>query len=173
MNSPSTSIRLIDSDDAEVLAEQLALDADANVHWDPTRPAEYYMVDGQRRRIEQLLSDHSEGKVWPAVVLSDGLVIGQVTVSEIVRSAFQKANLGFWIVSTHQGRGHAKSAVAQVLKLLANESELHRIEASTQVDNFASQQVLRVNGFKQFGLAQSYIFTNGAWRDSILWERLL
>jgi len=76
-------------------------------------------------------------------------------------------------VSTRQGQGHATRAVAQVLQVMAEELNLHRVEASTQVDNLASQQVLRTNGFTQIDLAHSHIFTNGAWRDATLWERLL
>lgn len=155
MNSQIASIRLIQSDDAEVLAKQLALDAVANVRWDPVRPAEYYTINGQSHRIEQLLTDHREGTRWSGVVLDGDVIVGQVTVSGILRHAFQKAPLGYWIVSTRQGQGHATRTVTQVLRVMTEELNLHRVEASTQADNLASQQVLRTNGFTQIGFAHS------------------
>jgi len=43
----------------------------------------------------------------------------------------------------------------------------------TQMDNLASQHVLRRNGFVPCGVARSRIFTAGQWRDEVLWECLL
>jgi [ribosomal protein S5]-alanine N-acetyltransferase len=50
---------------------------------------------------------------------------------------------------------------------------LYRVEAHTQVDNIASQQVLKNNGFASFGVASEHIFIDGAWRDDIFWQRSL
>ncbi len=50
---------------------------------------------------------------------------------------------------------------------------LHRAEAFTQIENTASQNVLRNNRFLPVGIARSHIFTVGAWHDEIMWERLL
>jgi ribosomal-protein-alanine N-acetyltransferase len=50
---------------------------------------------------------------------------------------------------------------------------LHRAEAFTQVENIASQNVLRKNGFLPIGTVHAYIFTGGAWHDEIFWERIL
>ncbi len=50
---------------------------------------------------------------------------------------------------------------------------LHRAEAVTQIENTASQNVLRKNRFLPIGIARSRIFTAGAWHDEIMWERLL
>ncbi|WP_143761057.1 GNAT family N-acetyltransferase, partial [Clostridium haemolyticum] len=42
---------------------------------------------------------------------------------------------------------------------------LHRIEASTLVDNIRSQRVLESCGFKEVGVSEKYLFINGKWRD--------
>lgn len=165
-----TEIRLIDVGDAEVIAAHRARDADAFARWEPSRPADFYTADGQRERIEQLLDDHRRGDRWPGVVLADGAVIGQVTVSTILRGPFRKGFLGYWIASSHQGQGHASRAVGLTLRVMAAELELHRAEAHTQIDNAASRGVLRRNGFTSYGIAHEHIFIEGRWRDEIFWE---
>jgi ribosomal-protein-alanine N-acetyltransferase len=173
VNTSGTGIRLVESGDAEALAVHLARDAGAFAQWEPAHPGDYYTVDGQRRRIQRLLTKHQNGDSWPGVVLAGDVVIGQITVQDILRRAWRKASLGYWIATTHQGQGHATAAVALAVQLMSGPLELHRAEAYTQMDNLGSQHVLRHNGFVPFGVARSHMFTVGVWRDEILWERLL
>jgi [ribosomal protein S5]-alanine N-acetyltransferase len=173
MNTPRTSIRLIEPDDAETLAAHLARDAEAFARWDPEREPDFYTAAGQRSRIEDILKRHDNGEVWPGVILADDVVIGRVTAQNILRRAWQKAELGYWIAYPHQGQGHATRAVSLAIQVMTTELELHRAEAFTDMDNLGSQHVLRNNGFAPCGVLRSRMFTAGMWRDSILWERLL
>lgn len=173
MNEPKTDIRLIRITDADPLSTHLVRDAAAFARWEPARPAEFATPDGQRRRIEQLLEEHDQGARFPAVIVADGIVIGQVTVSSILGPPFRKGSLGYWVATTHHGRGHATRAVGLALQLMAGQLDLHRAEAHTQIDNLASQEVLRRNGFASFGIAHDHIYIQDAWRDEIFWERSL
>jgi ribosomal-protein-alanine N-acetyltransferase len=173
MSSPVTHIRLISLDDAEAITEHLRRDAEATARWDPPRSPDYYTLEGQRRRIERLLLRHATGESWPAVVLDGDRVIGQITVQEILQRAWRKASIGYWIGTPHQGQGHATRAVDLVTRLMAGELGLHRAEATTQIENIASQNVLRKNGFVPIGIAHERMFTVGAWHDEIFWERIL
>jgi ribosomal-protein-alanine N-acetyltransferase len=168
-----TGIRLIDAEDAAALAAHLARDAEAFARWEPDRAPEFYTVDGQRARIENLLSEHKSGTAWPGVITAGDRVVGQISVNNILRGPLRKAFLGYWVASTDQGSGHASRAVAQVTQLMRDELGLHRAEAFTQLDNLGSHQVLRRNGFVPYGIAHSLIFIGGQWRDEIVWERTL
>jgi ribosomal-protein-alanine N-acetyltransferase len=173
MAEPTTAIRLIEFGDAGALADLQARDRDAFAQWEPARPDAFFTPDGQRERIEALLDDHRHGSRWPGVVLADGVVVGQVTVSTILGQPFRKGFLGYWISSSHQGRGHASRAVGLTLRLMAEQLDLHRAEAHTQVENLPSHGVLRRNGFASYGIAHEHIFIQGEWRDEIFWERTL
>jgi len=173
MNQGPTSIRLVEPDDAEALASHLARDADAFERWEPFRPAEFFTVAGQERRIGRLLAQHHEGDIWPAVILAGHDVIGQITVQNIEYGPVRGASLGYWVATTHQGQGHASRATALALDLMTRQLRLHRATANTQLDNVGSQHVLRNNGFTAFGVAHSHILLGGLWRDAIMWERLL
>jgi ribosomal-protein-alanine N-acetyltransferase len=173
VNDGPTSIRLVEEGDAEALAAHLTRDADTFERWEPFRPAEFFTVPGQQRRIGRLLTQHGEGQLWPAVILAGPDVIGQVTVQNIEYGPVRGASLGYWVATTHQGHGHATRAVALALELMTRQLRLHRAQASTQLDNVGSQHVLQNNGFAAFGIAHSHILLGGLWRDAILWERLL
>ena len=41
------------------------------------------------------------------------------------------------------------------------------------VENVPSQQVLVVRGFEQYGPAPKLLYLNGAWRDHVLFQKLL
>ena len=173
MPTADTEIRLIELADADVLAAHQARDREASAPWEPARPDAFFTPEGQRARIQELLADHRRGSRWPGVVLADGEVIGQVTVSTILGEPFRMGFLGYWIATTHQGRGHASRAVGLALRLMAEQLGLHRAEAHTRVENLPSHGVLRKNGFRSYGIAHEHIFLQGKWHDEIFWERRL
>ncbi|QES48325.1 N-acetyltransferase [Streptomyces venezuelae] len=169
----STSIRLIEASDARALAGLLSRDRPAYARWLPERPDGFYTPDGQAAAIESLLASHDKGLAWPGVVVSDGTVIGQVTIGSILRGPFQKGFLGYWVSARHQGLGHTSRAVGLVLRIAEEELNLHRLEAHTQLENLASQAILRKAGFRSWGIAHEHFYADGAWRDEIFWERKL
>jgi ribosomal-protein-alanine N-acetyltransferase len=129
--TPQTSVRLIEVTDAEAIAHHLARDQKELARWEPARPEGFSTTPHQVGRIETLLDTHTKGGGWPGVIVADEVVIGQVTVSTIVRGPIQKGFLGYWVASTSQGQGHASRAVGLVLKVMAGELGLHRAEAHT------------------------------------------
>lgn len=169
----STSIRPIEPSDAPAIADLHARDRQAYARWLPMRPPEFYTPDGQASVIESLLASHGNGLAWPGVVVSGGAVIGQVTISSILRGPFQKGFLGYWVSSLHQGLGHTSRAVGLALRIAEDELHLHRLEAHTQVENLASQAILRKHGFTSWGTAREHFYADGAWRDEVFWERIL
>jgi ribosomal-protein-alanine N-acetyltransferase len=85
MTGPGTSIRLISIADSVALTEHLIRDEHLSRRWLPARPRRFFTVEGQSERILQLLQVHERGAGWPGVIESDGCVLGQVTVSSLVR----------------------------------------------------------------------------------------
>ena len=106
------------------------------------------------------------------VILDEDRIIGPVTLRNIVRGPFQSCNLGYWISSADNGRGHATAAVAEIAELAFSELGLHRIEAGTLPHNVASQRVLQRNGFERFGFAKRYLQIAGQWQDHVLFQKL-
>lgn len=59
--------------------------------------------------------------------------------------------IGYGVVAERRGRGHATSAVAQMLGVARAYPAIDVLTAETAVDNLASQIVLQRNGFRQVG----------------------
>src|SRR5579862_5199290 len=59
--------------------------------------------------------------------------------------------IGFGIAATRRNRGHATGAVALLLQQAARDDAVQTVIAETHIDNLASQNVLRRNGFAERG----------------------
>jgi [ribosomal protein S5]-alanine N-acetyltransferase len=101
----------------------------------------------------------------PLVIVDDGEVVGRITMSDVVRGAFQSAHLGYWVAASHTGRGVATAAVAATARMAFTELRLHRLQADTLLHNTASQRVLERNGFVRIGTAPAYLRIAGRWQD--------
>jgi len=160
-------IRLLVPDDAEELAALYAANREFLAPFEPERSDEFFTTAFQRRRIERIGHD-----LWRWAILDGSEIVGMIALADVIREVLQAGNVGYFVSKEHNGRGLATSAVADVVDFAFGEGGLHRLEAGTLVDNFASQRVLEKNGFDRFGVARKLLKINGTWRDHILFERL-
>lgn len=82
------------------------------------------------------------------------------------------AELGYAIRRDRWGKGYATEVSAVMLDYGFTTLGLHRIQAACGPDNTASQRVLTKLGFQYEGRMRDHVFTNGAWRDSLLYSLL-
>src|ERR1022692_1911802 len=127
-----SATRLVTLDDVPVLAQLLGVNRGFLAPWEPVRGDGYFTADGQRAVIRDALERHEGGSALPHVVLDKhGRVVGRVTLSEIVRGAFQSCSLGYWVSAPGNGRGLATAAVRDITRVAFGEHGLHRIQAAT------------------------------------------
>jgi RimJ/RimL family protein N-acetyltransferase len=60
--------------------------------------------------------------------------------------------LGYWLGKPYWGHGFMTEAVGAVLRVVFQNEETQRMVAVTDIDNTASQNVLRKIGFRYLGL---------------------
>ncbi|MEU2670747.1 GNAT family protein [Streptomyces sp. NPDC007164] len=167
-------LRPVIPDDAASLAVALTRSRAYMQPWEPVRPDSFYTEQGQRERLAALLTDREAGRAMSWVLADEeDRAIGAFNLNGIVLGPFRSGTLGYWVDVEHAGRGLATAAVARICELARDELHLHRVEAGTVVDNFASQRVLAKCGFEQFGTAPRYLHINGEWRDHCLFQRIL
>lgn len=156
-------IRRLVPDDAEELTALLVANREFLSPYMPDQAESFLTVQVQRERIA--IAEHLYG------IVDDGDLIGTVALSNLVRGAFQSANLGYWVDEARNGRGFATRGVGAIVEAAFGELRLHRLEAGTLVDNVASQRVLEQNRFTRVGVAPRYLRIAGYWRDHMLFQR--
>ena len=100
-------------------------------------------------------------------------IVGRINLVDVIRGSMNKAELGYRIAEKHQGKGYGKKAIELVLGEALNIHKLHRIEAGSAIENIASQKILESSGFRKVGIYNKYIYVNGQWNDSVIYEILL
>jgi [ribosomal protein S5]-alanine N-acetyltransferase len=171
--SPTVTLRLVQEGDAARMADAYVKNREHLAPWEPMRPESYFTAEWHETDIAGLRAAYDAGSLLPLIVTAGSAVIGRVTLSGIVRGAFQSASLGYWLDRQHVGRGLMSAAVDAVLTIARDDLHLHRVEAATLLHNAASQRVLSRAGFEQIGLAPRYLRIAGVWQDHMLFQRIL
>lgn len=82
------------------------------------------------------------------------------------------AKLGYAIAADHWGNGYATDAARTLINYGFTVLDLHRITVAIGPDNAASIAVVDRLGFAPEGRLRDHVFTNGAWRESLLYSIL-
>lgn len=171
MSEPGV-LRVLVPEDAEALADLWSRDRAHLDPWSPAHRPEFYTVAGQLELVERRLVAQAEGRAAAFAVVESGEVVGEITLTDVVRGSFQNGHVGYWLASWAQGRGLATRAVAELTHHAFDVLGLHRLQAATLVHNTRSQAVLTRTGFTRIGLARSYLRIAGRWQDHLLFQRL-
>lgn len=105
------------------------------------------------------------GQALPFTITLDGLLVGQLTLGNVVRGALRSAWVGYWVESHVAGGGVCTGAVALATDHAFGPVGLHRVEATVRPENAASLRVLGKLGFRDEGLLRRYLEVDGVWRD--------
>jgi [ribosomal protein S5]-alanine N-acetyltransferase len=167
------TLRPLALDDADAVAAAYARNREHLARWDPAREEAFYTPAGQAVDIAARLNQQENGLFDNWVIWGPGgEVAGRANIQNIVRGTMQGGTLGYWVDQDHLRKGVARGAVEE-LSERALAIGLHRLDAGTMVENVASQRVLEATGFVRYGLVPQFLFINGAWRDHVLFQRIL
>jgi [ribosomal protein S5]-alanine N-acetyltransferase len=140
--------------------------------FEPAREDSFYTLEVQKKILIESYKQFLNGTSVNCGIYKGDSLIGKIQLSNIVHGVFKSAFVGYSIDERHQGKGYMKEALSLMLDYAFEDLELHRIEASTLVDNIRSQKVLINCGFKELGINNDYLFINGGWRDHVTFYRI-
>jgi ribosomal-protein-alanine N-acetyltransferase len=103
---------------------------------------------------------------------TDGVLLGAINLSEIVRGKFQSGYLGYYIGAGYSGQGYMTDALQLMLAIAFRRLRLHRVEANIQPNNGASIRLVNRAGFHREGYSPRYLKIAGRWRDHERWALL-
>lgn len=140
--------------------------------FEPSRDESFYTLDSQKRTLVESYKQFLNGNGVNFGIFRNDKLIGKIRISNIVMGVFKNAFIGYSMDEKEQGKGYMKEAVKLVVAYAFEELELHRIEATTLIDNEKSQRVLRNCGFKELGISEKYLYINGEWRDHVVFYKV-
>ncbi|MGB3367510.1 MAG: GNAT family protein [Acidaminobacteraceae bacterium] len=82
------------------------------------------------------------------------------------------AEIGYFILKKHWGNGYVTEAARLVIDYIFNEMNLHKIYSGCNVDNIASENIMKKLGMKKEGHLKSHICHNGMWKDRVLYGKI-
>lgn len=138
--------------------------------WETLRPPGFYTLGYQEALLaedERRMAEGLQVKLWISKKEQPDRVIGSVSLSNIVRGAFQSCHLGYRLDAEERNKGFMSEAVREVIRYAFDELELHRMEANIMPRNLASLAVVKKLGFYEEGLAYKYLKINGIWEDHL------
>jgi len=103
-------------------------------------------------------------------LLDDDRLVG---FARLGLTGVRAAKLGTAIAADHWGCGYATDATRTLLDFAFGPLGLHRVTAAIGPGNTASFATVQRLGFTFEGRLRDHVFTNGAWRDSLLYSILV
>ncbi len=134
----------------------------------PRRPASHFTAAYWRKHVRLLEESRRLGRSVVFYLFTRGKgprLVGHVGLGNIVRGAFQAADLGYALRKEFEGRGTMTEALRAVVPYAFDRMHLHRLMADHLPSNRRSARVLRKFRFRREGLARDYLLIDGRWRD--------
>ena len=158
-------LKLASPEDAEEFLAYYKDNKEFLKRFEPTRDKDFYTMEGQKSILSESYRNYMNGLAINFGIYLEKKLIGKVQISNLIYGGFRSANLGYSLHKDYEGKGLMQDALKVVIDYAFEDLMLHRLEASTLLDNFRSQKTLELQGFKKVGLNEKYLFINGEWRD--------
>ncbi|ETT41375.1 ribosomal-protein-alanine N-acetyltransferase [Paenibacillus sp. FSL R5-192] len=161
------SLRLLTPQDTQSYLDLIQITRVPYQSVEPVRDDEFYTLDAQTRRIEDRVkaAEDGTGYQFGIYTIKDSLLIGQVSINNVVLGVANYADMGYFIHPDYQGGGRMTAAVKLAVAYGFRALKLNRIQAAVLPSNKGSQRVLEKNGFQFEGTARKYLKINGKYQD--------
>ena len=166
------ALRPLRLDDAAPLAVAATHNREHLRPWEPARAASFFTEEGQREVVAGRLRQVELGLFDCWVLWQGSAVVGAANLQNVVRGAMLGADVGYWVDRGHLRRGLGVALLEHLVQR-GRDLGLHRLGGSTMVANRPSQSVLRRCGFEECGRIPDFLYLDGAWRDSLLFNLVL
>jgi ribosomal-protein-alanine N-acetyltransferase len=160
-------IKIIQSEDANMLASYYSKNIDHFREWEPVRSESFYTIDECLNRIEKWETSDNTTSVF-FVYIQNGEIIGHCELSQIVHGSFKACYMGYGISKEYVGKSKAYELCKYVVNYAFEELELNRVMANYIQRNERSGRLLERLGFQKEGLAKRYLKIAGKWQDHVL-----
>ncbi|AGK95215.1 GNAT family N-acetyltransferase [Clostridium pasteurianum] len=167
LKADNISLKIVTPDDTIDLLQYYIRNKQHLKLYEPKREDSFYSIEAQHQILMDNYKQFINGTAACFGIYKDKKFIGKIQISGVIYGVFKSGIIGYSMDREYEGRGYMKEALAKIIEYAFKEMELHRLEASTLIDNKKSQSVLKSCGFKELGVNEKYLFINGEWKDHI------
>ncbi len=160
------NLRIMEKDDLGLLVNWSNNPDFMGEFWD------YFPLQRSRLEIEGVIESNLFEAEYFLIEKKDGTIIGYVNHFSMLHPLGKLLEIGYVIAPNERGKGYCTEAVRLILDYLFLSRSAQRIQASTHIDNKASQRVLEKVGFQREGVMRKALFNKGSWKDGVLYSIL-
>jgi RimJ/RimL family protein N-acetyltransferase len=163
-------IRPFTLNDVEPFFETVRASIDALTYWLPWCHADYGLKDAEKW-IRFCESAWVSGSEFPLGIFdaSTGSVMGGTGINAI-RPEYHSGNLGYWVGSSHTGKGVARSAARMAASIGFTELRMTRLEIAVLTHNHASQHVAAALGARLEAVTRNRLYFKGLPADALVYS---
>ena len=144
--------------------------------WEITRPHNFYSTAFQSASLayeyHEILENHAlrfwiYDKYAYFENAATATIIGSLSLSHLLRGAFQTAMFGYKLDHDYWSKGYAFEACSAFIKIAFSEYHLHRLEAYIMPANERSIRLIKRLGFSYEGCKKSFANINHRYEDHL------
>lgn len=117
------------------------------------------------------LETNKTGKWWAICDAYTNEFYGAIGLNDL-KEEHKKAELGFWLLKEHWGKGYISEALPEICKFGFIKRKLHRIEAIVEQENSNSKKCLIKNNFILEGTMKECEIKNGRYISLEIYAKL-
>ncbi|QSO52701.1 GNAT family N-acetyltransferase [Alicyclobacillus curvatus] len=163
------SLRLVERRHVEELFQVIVTNADHVGRWLPFARATTQVTD-TLAFVDSALIDFAAGKGLVAGIWYCSQLVG--TIGLRIDKGHQSASVGYWIDSSHEGRGIVTRACRALINFAFDELKLHRIEIRANPGNVKSRAIPERLDFVEEGIVRGAFKLYDKFEDSIIYGLL-
>lgn len=143
----------------------------------PTFPKNFLTESYQSKLLLQQNQDMEDGKLLKIYLFGEEdsehkSVLGDLTLSHIMRGPLQSCFLGYKLDEKKRGNGYMFESLETILDFAFRVLKLHRIEANIMPFNQDSIELAEKLGFKKEGFSPNYLKICGKWENHLRYALL-
>ena len=165
------TLRLAELADVPALVRFFAENSEHLAPTSPHTPSDFLTEGYWLHQVARNRDDFASGRAVKFFLFprdEPKVVIGGLSLNNIVRGAAYYCDLGYSLAADRQGQGFMGEAVAAAIHLAFADLGLHRVKAAYLPTNERSARLLRRLGFVVEGYARDYLLIQGRWQDQVL-----
>ncbi|OAJ33489.1 GNAT family N-acetyltransferase [Piscirickettsia salmonis] len=171
-HSCDLSLRLLETSDAEDLANYLEHNRDFHGPWDIEHSAEYFHPVYWANLLTENQFLYQEKRAARIGCYLGQRLIGVCHIAQVLVEPICQAEIGYHIDAGHSRQGLMFEALCLLIPWAFHYFELERLVALVMLDNQPSQLLLKKLGFIQEGCLREYLLMRGQRVDHLLFSLL-